>query len=98
MSNVTDIILVHHCGEEEYNQVACLNQYLTTHENGKKLYDVTDYGTNGKVMQHHVWIGAFNYLDRDSFMAEFRSLAWDFPDQVILTICEEESRPQIYAV
>lgn len=98
MSVVTNVVLlisIHESIEDdtEYGYripgLAYLNDWLLKANKGE-LRTVDQYGTNGKAMECHVALGAFNYLNVDEFIDAFRAAPWDEPENIQLLVQRQE--------
>lgn len=99
MSHITDVILVTALGdgdsgeneERENPNVDRLNLWLAAQplNAGLGLLVKVNECTRGKALQCDVFVTAFNYLDIDKFVALFRSIPWEFPEQAQLMLKDE---------
>jgi len=83
MSTVTNVILTCALGDDD--KLPAVNEYLTREHFGLGLLAVDRLwppGDHGKAMETHVWIGAFNCLDRAEFLAAIADVHWDDRDAV----------------
>ncbi len=75
MSNVTDVILTSSIDLGHGITLEDVNRHF---EGGEALYKVDKPAdAPGKAIQADIYIGAFNYMDLDSFVAHLRSLPWE---------------------
>ncbi len=98
MSNVTDVILTSSLGIGHGVSLDDINRCFDA---GEALYQVDKPGdAPGKRIQADIFIGAFNYMDLDAFVAHLRSLPWDEydRDQVRLFVQKEHDEYGFYEV
>lgn len=106
MSVVTNVVLLIPCTEShdddtEYGYhipgLAYINEWLSTVEKGS-LRPVDQYGSNGKEMECHIALGAFNCLDVDGLISAFRAAPWERPEDVqLLVMRQDDDRFSMYS-
>lgn len=102
MSFVTGITLQFSCGEEnEPEIIATINSLLLSSQRYKDpniyaLEDMSDQTNGDKHPQYVLLAGGFNYLNLVEFSQLVGSLAWEYPEQVLLTACLESNRIRIF--
>jgi hypothetical protein len=65
-----------------------INRYLTQ-EHKAPLVKVSQHAGGNKALEHHLWIGAFNWLDIEALIEVFRRVKWCYPDLVQLFVKHE---------
>ena len=91
MSHVCNIVLLMSTLEEVDDRIPALerlNQWLSSQSKGQ-LHRVDGYGSNSKVMECIVAIGAFNYLHLEEFLRVFRGAGWEDVEGLSLMVMDE---------
>ncbi len=92
MSYVCNVVLLMGVMEERGDTVPALdfiNAWLEEDGQGR-LHRADQYGTNRKVMEVTVALGAFNYLDVEGLLSTFQSAPWEDPESVQLLIRNQD--------
>lgn len=94
MSTVTNVIVTCALGDDD--KLPAVNAYFLIEHFGLGLLAVDPLwppGDHGKAMETHVWIGAFNYLDRQGFLAHLTDVRWHDRDavRVFLQLQDDEA-------
>lgn len=101
MSTVTNLILVTGTWDGD-DAVAYLNDYLSQEgvvSGSCRIAKVSDFVTNvsTKSMEAEVFMAAANYLELEPFLEAFRSAPFEFPDDVVLLVKEQDDHiPTLY--
>lgn len=93
MSNVTNLILTGFCSEDSHQGINKINEYLSSLGLAEgQMHQVDQHGSNSKVMECCVWVGAFNYLYIDPLIDFMKTMRehWDYPEQLQLMIREQD--------
>lgn len=97
MSVVTNIIVTTalndgSLNDDSYTSVDTLNAWLlaTRDRPVDQLRLVRDHAGGGKCFECDVWLGAFNHLDIDGFVAAFMAIEWEYRDCAQLMVLEEQ--------
>lgn len=96
MSYVTNVILATWIddggSDDKHPNVNILNAWLE--KRWGKLTQVNQLATNnsGKVMECDIFMGAFNYLDVEGFVAAFRAIPWEMPESAQLLMKTEQEK------
>lgn len=100
MSYVTNVILAT-CiddggSDDEHPNVDALNTWLE--KRWGKLTQVNQLANEGgKAIECDIFIGAFNYLDVEGFVAAFRAIPWEMPESAqLLMKTEQEEQFAMY--
>jgi len=98
VSVVTNVICVSLDGPERYGK---LNEWLRAMQNGQELADVSEYVGGHKAFEADLWAAAFNYLDVEDFIAEWRRVFSDCefePDAQLFLKRQEDDKFTVYGV
>jgi hypothetical protein len=96
MSTVTNVILAFSIMEDEPARLADVNRLLTSGSEpirrGFVYRDRTRGGDIGGThcLEQPTYIGAFNYLDREEFLAGLPLIAWEEPECVQVIMCLQD--------
>lgn len=91
MSYVTNVLL--HIGtlEDEEARMAEVNRFLEARHGGLvSLQSSGDWYGGTKGFEASLWVGAFNYLDREGFLRHLLTVAWEYPDEVQVIWCGQD--------
>ena len=88
MSVVTNVILIL---DNESREILHLNRWLK--DNAQGVLALLPLGAEGgtKYMECDVYLGAFNFLDVEGFVAAFQAVEYDDPETVQLFVRRQES-------
>jgi hypothetical protein len=87
MSVVSNVILSFDAREGEEARLNEVNAYLG--EGHTHFQGLEDYA-GSKFLERPTFVGAFNYLGVERFIAHIREVKWQYPENVQLFICDQE--------
>lgn len=96
MSVVSGVILTCCLMEEDTDNVARVNAWIRERHGGGELVNVADQAGGKKHPQCEIWIGGFNAMQEDEFVAFVLRLPWDEPSNMVLVIKPEKGPTRIW--
>jgi hypothetical protein len=89
MSVVTGVVICTSCAED-IAIFAGINHWLANNGGGWDLAMVDSHAGGRKRPQMHIAAGGFNYFPNDVFLAWFKTIGWEYPENVILIMNPED--------
>lgn len=98
MSSVTNVVLSFGILENRDARLREVNDYfdltllhpLGCVERGFFSPSPRSYAGGSKVLEHPTFIGAFNYLGPEDFVAHVKKVHWEYPENVQLFLCAQD--------
>jgi hypothetical protein len=97
MSKITTLVLAFSILEDDganedwAERIAAVNKYFDEQKRcGLVVPRNDDWYGGGKVLTHPLFVGSFNMLGIDGFIAHLRTIPWKYPAEVQLWVCKEE--------
>jgi hypothetical protein len=81
--------------EDVYDNFQKLNGWLTSHHFGP-LVQVEDQVGGSRYPQCIMACGGYNHFLEDEFVAEFRDLMWNYPENAVLVIQPEDGPTRVW--